>query len=109
MTLPCVFELTAGGKKPPAGLRQLFELTNKGARRIELRASSQNGLQDLSDLIGAAAGGTAVLPAAPVSFTRSRRQKPASTSNIQGSLTISACARVLGGNSKRSFDCALVA
>src|SRR5258708_3055228 len=43
MTLPCVCELIAGGKSLRQRLRQLFELTNKGARRIELRASSQNG------------------------------------------------------------------
>ena len=69
MTLPCVCELIAGGKSLRQRLRQLFELTNKGARRIELRASSQTGLQDLYDLNGAATGETAVPPVAPASFT----------------------------------------
>jgi len=69
MTLPCVCELIAGGKSLRQRLRQLFELTNKGARRIELRASSQRGLQDLYDLNGAATGRTAIPPVAPASFT----------------------------------------
>ena len=45
-------------KRPPAGLRQLFELTNKGARKILLQASSppKRRLPNRSDLIGAAAG-----------------------------------------------------
>ena len=53
MTLPCVCELTTGGPKPPAGLRQLFELTHKGARRIQLRASSPQGKSRISAISAA--------------------------------------------------------
>src|SRR6266853_1100421 len=83
MTLPCVCELIAGGKNLRRRLWQLFELTNKGARRIQLRASSQKGLQNLYDLNDAASGGMAVPPDAPASFTCPHRRRPASKSNIQ--------------------------
>src|SRR6266853_2173277 len=87
MTLPCVCELIAGGKNLRRRLWHLFELTNKGARRIQLRASSQKGLQNLYDLNDAASGGMIVPPDAPASFSCSYRRRPASKSNIQESLT----------------------
>jgi hypothetical protein len=75
MTLPCVCELTDGGQKPPPGLRQLFELTNKAHAGSGFeRAHPQGGSRTSTISGGAAAGGMAVLPAAPVSFSRSRRQ-----------------------------------
>ena len=89
----------------PNGLRQLFELTNKGRHRIQLQANSpKRGLQGIYDLGSAAAGGIATLTRRTGQLYPVNGESQSAKSTYKGICSVSAQISVGGGGGAAPYE-----